>query len=74
MLVTGLLNTWLPLLGHGAAAALVWLHLLLLPAVMVAGMCVSWMPLVVGKRRPRNHATRSTVDVGSWDTTLWNGK
>jgi hypothetical protein len=49
-LVTGLLNTWLPLLGHGAAAAVVWLHLLLLPAVMVAVMSLAGMPRVVRMR------------------------
>ncbi|EFJ52638.1 hypothetical protein VOLCADRAFT_102616 [Volvox carteri f. nagariensis] len=44
--VTGLLNTWLPLLGHGAATVVVWLHLVVLPTVMVAVLSVAGMPQV----------------------------
>lgn len=65
VLVTGLLNTWLPLLGHGAAAAVVWLHLLLLPAVMVTAMSVAAMPGVVGAMAGGEHMGLGFVPLGS---------
>ena len=51
VMCTGLISTWLPMLGQPAAEALLWLHLLLVPAAMTAAMFVPWMPLVSGGRR-----------------------
>ncbi|KXZ41998.1 hypothetical protein GPECTOR_227g505 [Gonium pectorale] len=62
VLLTGLLNSWLPLLGHGAAMAVVWLHLLLLPAVMVAVMGVAGMPLVALMREPAQASSGVTYE------------
>lgn len=50
VLVTGLVTTWMPLLGQSAAAGVVWwVHLLGLPMLMVAAMTTAWRPLVSGR-------------------------
>jgi hypothetical protein len=41
VLVTGLVTMWLPLLGQGAAAGVVWLHLLGLPVVTLLAMLLA---------------------------------